>query len=217
MGNALRSLVHDMKGKKVADGKSVGGKGHLTQDKSDSFQRYYGKAIRDKSQKSGEDTKNAIWAIYHHSISNPEVSLEKQHKFCPQGMNSWCKFITDGINGTNSYSEQTRLPAVFLEQIKPVVERLTDAEVLSKCQLGSTQNANESCHTVLWSKWSKTSFCGKERLLLAVGETVGTFNTGAGFKKHLLRAAGIPNAGVNTLRMLKREDDVRKKYNGENI
>ena len=83
IGNALHNLVHDMKGKRLADGKSVGGKGCLTQDKTDSFQRYYGQAIRDHAQKSIEDTKNAIWAIYHHSVSNPKVPLEKQHKLCP--------------------------------------------------------------------------------------------------------------------------------------
>ena len=39
MGNALGTLVHAMKGKKLADGKSVERKGRLTQDKMYSFQR----------------------------------------------------------------------------------------------------------------------------------------------------------------------------------
>ena len=40
MGNALRNLVRDMKGKKLADGKTVGGKGRLTHDRIDSFQSF---------------------------------------------------------------------------------------------------------------------------------------------------------------------------------
>ena len=54
-------------------------------------------------------------------------------------------------------------------------------------------------------------------MLLAVGETVGTFNTGAGFKRNLLRAAGIKDVGMNTLRMLKREDEVRRKSTAQKI
>ena len=145
------------------------------------------------------------------------MSLEIQHKLCQQDAKSWCKFAQDKLKGTNQYSEATRLPSVFLDHLKPVFDRLTDIELLSKCQLGLTQNSNESCHNVLWSKCSKTIFCGKERLLLAVGETVGTFNTGAGSKKALLRAAGIENVGLNTLRMLQREDEIRKKSTSQKI
>ena len=49
MGNALRSFVTDMKGKKLSDGKTVGGKGRLTKDTIDKFQRYFGKAIRENT------------------------------------------------------------------------------------------------------------------------------------------------------------------------
>ena len=46
---------------------------------------------------------------------------------------------------------------------------------------------------------------------------MGTFNTGAGSKKALLRAAGIENVGLNTLRMLQREDEIRKKSTSQKI
>ena len=46
MGNALRTLLRDMKGQKMSDGRSLGGKGRLTKERIDSFQRYYGNAIR---------------------------------------------------------------------------------------------------------------------------------------------------------------------------
>ena len=85
MGNALRSFVTDMKGKKLSDGKTVGGKGRLTKDTIDKFQRYFGKAIRENTGEKSEEIEKAIWAIYHHSIRNPKVSLREQHQFCPQG------------------------------------------------------------------------------------------------------------------------------------
>ena len=47
MGNALRTLKKDYKGRKLSDCKTVGGKGRLTKERIDSFQRYYGKAIRE--------------------------------------------------------------------------------------------------------------------------------------------------------------------------
>ena len=40
---------------------------------------------------------------------------------------------------------------------------------------------------------------------------MGTFNTGAGSKKAWLRAAGIENVGLNTFRIVPREDEFRKK------
>ena len=43
---ALRKYKNDMKGKKLSDGKEVGGKGRLTDKDTDKMQNYYGKAIR---------------------------------------------------------------------------------------------------------------------------------------------------------------------------
>ena len=82
MGNALRNLLKDMKGKKMSDNKTIGGRGRLTKERIDSIQRFYGNAIR---ANCGYLTKmqNAIWAIFHHIIMpSNNVSLKEQHKFC---------------------------------------------------------------------------------------------------------------------------------------
>ena len=47
MGNALRTLKKTMKGERLLDNKTSGGKGCLTKDKINSIQLYYGKALRE--------------------------------------------------------------------------------------------------------------------------------------------------------------------------
>lgn len=46
MGTTLRNIKKNEKGKKLADGLPLSGKGHLTEKDIDSLQVYYGKAIR---------------------------------------------------------------------------------------------------------------------------------------------------------------------------
>ena len=46
MGGRLRRKKKDLKGKKLADGKTIGGRNRLTDNLIDTFQRYYGKALR---------------------------------------------------------------------------------------------------------------------------------------------------------------------------
>ena len=45
-GDSSKKLIKDLRGKKLEDGKPVGGRGWLTDVKVNQFQRYYGRAIR---------------------------------------------------------------------------------------------------------------------------------------------------------------------------
>ena len=54
----------------------------------DSMQNYYGNAIR-RNVQDIEKMKNAVWAIYYHSISTDK---KPQHQHCPTGKESWCKY-----------------------------------------------------------------------------------------------------------------------------
>ena len=47
LGTALKKYKKDKKGQKLADGKTVGGKGRLTDKIIDSMQNYYGQAIQE--------------------------------------------------------------------------------------------------------------------------------------------------------------------------
>ena len=46
LGSGLRRYKKDAKGRKLADGKSVGGKGRLRDKCIDKMQNYYGKAMK---------------------------------------------------------------------------------------------------------------------------------------------------------------------------
>ena len=69
--------------------------------------------------------------------------------------------------------------------------RLSDDGLLDRCLLGLTQNQNEAINGILWKKCPKTKFCGRERLLLAVAETVCEFNTGAACMEEILNQSDI--------------------------
>ena len=87
-GRRLRGKKKDMKGKKLSDGKTIGAHNHLTDNLIDTFQRYYGKALRENK---GDLTKlqKAVKAIWHHYASTEDKEL---HDYCPEGAESWCKW-----------------------------------------------------------------------------------------------------------------------------
>ena len=87
LGTALRKYKADKKGKKLSDGKGVGGRGRLTDKIIDKMQNYYGKAIRgNKGDLLG--MKRSIKAIQCHMIENTKVSMQEQHHYCPKDDNT---------------------------------------------------------------------------------------------------------------------------------
>lgn len=84
MGTRLRKL----KQTKLSDGKSISGRGRLTDKLIDQISSYYGNAIRSHKDNFTK-TRKAVWAIYWHMRSTDEEPL---HSFCPEGSDSWCKF-----------------------------------------------------------------------------------------------------------------------------
>ena len=170
-----------MKGKKLSDGKGVGGKGRLTDKVIDKMQNYYGKAIREnKGDLKGMQT--SISAILNHMVKSEKVSLKQQHKHCPKTKNTWCKFWKDKQDKTQLYSEDNRLPEVFMKELQPTFTRLSNDGLLNRCLQGMTQNQNEAANGMLWSRCPKTRFCGARHVRIAVCETVAVFNTGSGSK-----------------------------------
>ncbi|GFW03817.1 uncharacterized protein TNCV_2539281 [Trichonephila clavipes] len=63
MGTRLRALKLKLKGKKLEDKKSLGGRNRLTDAEIDKLQRYYSLAIRNNSGNLSA-MKQAIWAIF---------------------------------------------------------------------------------------------------------------------------------------------------------
>ena len=207
LGTALRKYKKDKKGQKLADGKTVGGKGRLTDKIIDSMQNYYGQAIRE-NKGNLEGMKKSIKAIQHHMIKDTSNTLKKQHQYCPKSSDSWCKYWKDKANGTKLYNDDKRLSDVFMTELNPIFVRLSNDALLQRCLKGLTQNQNEAANGILWSKCPKTRFCGARRVRIAVCQTVASFNTGAGSCALNLDLCGV-TPGSYTMRALDKQDKMR--------
>ena len=170
MGKHLLKLKTSTKGK-LDDGKTIGGKGRLTETKIKQLQRYYGLAIRqnvltmpnptdDDVQVAVYTMKKNIIATLSHNVQaeNPEV----QHRYCPSGETSWCKWQQDKATGTKTYKPENLLPPVFLEVLRPTFMSLSDQELLSRCVRGATENRNECINSLVWIRCPKHKFHGKK-------------------------------------------------------
>jgi len=118
---------HSFAGKKLADGKQLTGKGRLTNKLINSFQVFYGMAIR-KNKGDALAMQTNVMAIPFHYASTRD---EPQHHFCPVGETSWCKWQADKASGTNNYRPlKNPLSSALVEVLKPVFEKLSSLQLL---------------------------------------------------------------------------------------
>ncbi|GFR85167.1 hypothetical protein ElyMa_006020700 [Elysia marginata] len=190
LNTALRNLKTTLGKQKVRIGGHA--KGSLTDVKIGTLQTYYTKAVRTYNT-SVEEMANAVWAAYYHSISSDDTP---QHNSCPKGVDSWCWFqkqLAEGVK--HPVRKEGDPPSTFLnstvaEHVKPIYERLTRPDLLGRCLLGATQNANESLHSVIWAKCPKHNFTGYKRVQIATTLAVGEFNAGSVSTRQLMSAIG---------------------------
>ncbi|KAK3926587.1 MTRF1L release factor glutamine methyltransferase [Frankliniella fusca] len=185
MSTRLRKLKKDMKGKKLKDGKPIGGLGRLTDKKIDQLATYYGNAIR--AHNDVESIRNSVWATFYHYRS---TDSQPQHHLCPTGDQSWCKFNKAQAMGEN-FCHKTSLPVAVMDAIKPIYEDLTKSELLKKCVDGMTQNPNESFNALVWKTVPKTVFCQRTKVEIGTYEAVLTFNDGQKSKIDVLDRIGV--------------------------
>ncbi|GFU19467.1 uncharacterized protein TNCV_4371441 [Trichonephila clavipes] len=147
MGNRLWKLKALRGKKKLSDGKTIGGKGRVTDAIISKWTTFYGNAIRAKSHNVNE-MRQVVWAVWAHTYSTDD---EPKHWFCPTGKNSWCKYNVSVDNNTvNDFSHKNTLPKAVSEVIKPVFKDLSHLKLLRRCLGGKTQNANESLNSLIW-------------------------------------------------------------------
>jgi hypothetical protein len=170
LGNRLRKLRTQYRGRKLSDGKPITGAGRLTEQKIDTLQNYYGFAIRQNSDSLVNMQRSVLASLYHVSStdSNPN------HHMCPSDENSWCNYSLD----TNGYNHKHGLPEVIVELLEPIYDELSDAQLLSKCLHGKTQNSNEALNKVIWDFWAKEVHVGRRVVEDAVCMAVSHFNDG---------------------------------------
>ncbi|GFU58633.1 uncharacterized protein TNCV_1278151 [Trichonephila clavipes] len=136
MGTRLRKLKLVYSKKKLSDGKTIGGKGRLTDSLIDKLAHYYGNAIRCNST-SVKEMRKAIWAVWGHSCSADD---EPMHWFCPANPNTWCKYNAAINNNLQNYKHKPSVAKAVRDVIKPVFADLSHPALLKKCLGGSSGN-----------------------------------------------------------------------------
>ena len=216
MGKHLFNLKARTKGK-LADGKSIGGKGRLTEIKIKQLQRYYGLAIRQntitKVNPTDEEIDIAVYsmkkniiAVLTHNVQSD--SLAHQHQYCPTGETSWCKWQQDLVTGTTTYKGDNCLPRVFLEVLRPVFMTLSDSKLLTRCIRGTTQNPNECINSLVWVRCPKHKHHSAKVVRFAVASAVCHFHGGALSRERVMQRLAIP-AGTHTREACNTKDKKR--------
>ena len=203
MGTKLRELKRTWKGRKSKDGKGIGGKQRLTGARINSYQVYYGKAIR-SNLGNVDAARNAVLAIYYHSVSTDE---QPQHHLCPDNSQSWCGFY-QSHRQNKPFKHKPALPAAVAEVVKAMFEALAETSLLSRCMWGLTQNSNECAHSTLWNIAPKQIFHNPHVIHFAAALATGLFNDGHIFIANVLQRMGY-KIGEHAIKAMEKADKER--------
>lgn len=205
MGSRLRKLKKSLGKEKLEDGKTIGGRGRLTDSAIIQIQNYFGLAIR-RNSSDIETMKKDVWAEFFHLLSSDELP---NHSLCPKGVDSWCKYQKSvAENKEYKHKDHFHLPVAVMLATKPIFRDLAHPDLLSKCLHGKTQNLNESYNNVLWSIIPKRIFVSLETLSVGAYEAVASFNMGQISKCKVLKALGV-NVGQECIKAMKAIDKHR--------
>ena len=152
------------------------------------MQNYYGLAIRQNTDDLYA-MKKSVGAILYHLTENDDN--EERHKFCPRTKDSWCKYQSDKLTGKETYKSKVNLPAAIKSAILPIFQDLSKDELLSKCLLGYTQNANEALNKLIWQRCPKSTFVSKKAVDLAAASAVSYLNDGCSGLDRIFQSLGI--------------------------
>lgn len=207
MGTRLRNLKKKLSGKKLEDGKGIGGVGRLTDPIIDKFQVYYGNAIRDNKDNL-HNMRIAVWAIWYHESS---TDSDPQHHCCPPGPSSWCGYRQAQAEGTEKdYKHPHPVPMAVMKAIKPVFQDLCATQLLERCLKGRTQNANESFNNKVWTMCPKTTNSGHKIMQISAYDSVAHFNDGNSSKLKILERLQV-STGTYARTLLNDRDNLRVK------
>ena len=107
-------------------------------------------------------------ATLHRSTIVRFSTYEKtQHDRYTVGFRSWCFYQKTLATGKEPGPHQTNLGTSLAsdvaEQVKKLCIRLAHVDLLKRCTLYKTQNANDNLHSVVRNKCPNTTFVGPER------------------------------------------------------
>ncbi|GFU81939.1 uncharacterized protein TNCV_2537481 [Trichonephila clavipes] len=150
IGTRLRKPELVYSKKKLSDGKTIGGKGRLTDSLIDKLAHYYGNAIRCNST-SVKEMRKAIWAVWGHSCSTDD---EPMHCFCPTNPNTW--YLSHPALLNNCLGGKTQNPNESLNSLiwkfcppKTIGSSLQIAEIAANLAIRVFNDGNQILITIL--------------------------------------------------------------------
>ncbi|CAF4577622.1 unnamed protein product [Rotaria sp. Silwood2] len=122
------------------------------------FKRFFLKYQAQCTRYIGDGDSSVMWNLTQQSsVSRNDDKVQVLlRKICSNySLNIYVYFKT----GTKYDQQKHSLPKYVMEAIKPVFEDLASKETLQHVLNGSSQNANESFHSFLWSMAPKNRYC----------------------------------------------------------
>ncbi|GFV33573.1 uncharacterized protein TNCV_4566881 [Trichonephila clavipes] len=188
MGSHLRKLKSSLGKKKLSDGKTIGGKGRLTDVVINRLTTFYGNAIRG-NPKNVHEMRQAIWAVWAHTASTDE---QPKHWFCPKGNNSGGKYnVCVQNNKVQGFKHKNNLPEAVSKAIKPIFKDLSHLKLLRRCLGGKTENPNESLNSLIWKYSPKTIGSSITITRIAAFLAVCDYNDGHKRQNDIMNAMGL--------------------------
>ncbi|CAF2218839.1 unnamed protein product [Rotaria magnacalcarata] len=188
MLHRLEKITKDLKTTRIGGKLGIGGHGRLTKEMTIRFKQYYRQAIS-KNKTDLDEMIRAVWSIWRHKASS---NLEPHHEWCSLSFCGYLKSLETG-NKTNIYFDFVlyvtrigdeydhdghKLPLAVMKAIRPVFDELAHPDTLRKVINGSSQNANESFHSVLWKFAPKNRYSSGAVIDLCAALAVLSYNDG---------------------------------------
>ena len=193
----------------MSDGKTINGKGRLTNNRIDIFQNIYGHAIR-KNKGDPQAMSKAVSASLKHYCSTIDIP---QHDDCPPGGDSWCSFQRDKATESTSHQPiQNPIAPAIQKIIEPVFSKFGNERFLEGCKNLASSNANESFHHVLWNLAPKEQYNSSLEIELAMNLSTCLFNSGFLWTyKNFLNQIGLNITDISQ-QLFRKIDEVRIKH-----
>ena len=144
---------------------------------------------------------SAVSATLYHVANTAE---NPSHDFCPSCPSSWRGWKRN----PEDYKHTHGLPEVKVELLEPIYDELSEADLLSKCLHGKTQNPNESFNRTIWDRCQKEQWVSRKVIEQSCFMAIGYFNDGDVTLKCVLEMLGT-NPGYYTLAGCKNQDPRR--------
>jgi len=166
---------------------------------------YYAAALKDNAP----DTvamKKVVYASIFHMMSTDE---DPDHSFCATGWKSLCHYQRETALGLPRTHHTNELKQEHGLKLMDLYKRLTDPDLLERCNRMKTQNANECFNAQYLRRCPKTEPTSRKTIEMAVSMAIPDFNQGLHGFRELLKLVRVKNIGKNlqhSLSVLKGKD-----------